>query len=265
MNTVRGKLFRLYADAIPLNTGIYVPDCLGEYSPYLDPRHDSLGRELVNCFLVDSKGHIAMFLNRRPCDYVPYRILFHLDAYNRFMQDYFPEGDDDEIYPEEGENPTTYDDRFYQKVRPVYDYIHGELSLRQANSFSFIEKLFWLIKAFFITRFDKKLRAEKFRQWHALKRYYQKKAIYVFAPSPDYTRLIRIFSPNRMPAPGLAEQVSVFAQSVPLDFSSTRCIEFSDLRKMWELEIHQGPTCVPKITAPNGSLASNCFCRSGGL
>ena len=233
MKATREKLFRLYANVIPPDGNCYIPDSLGEFSPFIDPRHDSMGRELVTCFLVDAKGHIAMFLNRLPCNYVPYNILFNLEAYNRFMQDYFPEGDNDGIYPEENGGPTTYDDRFYQKVRPVYDYIHGELSLRQANSFSFIEKLFWLIKAFFITRFDKKLRAEKFRQWHALKRYYQKKAIYVFAPSPDYTRLIRIFSPNRMPAPELAKQVSVFAQSVPLDFSSTRAIDFNDLRNMW--------------------------------
>jgi hypothetical protein len=155
MKATREKLFRLYINVIPPDGNCYIPDSLGEFSPFIDPRHDSMGRELVTCFLVDAKGHIAIFLNRLPCNYVPYKILFNLDAYNRFMQDYFPEEDNDGIYPEENGGPTTYDDRFYQKVHPVYDYIHGELSLRQANSFSFIEKLFWLIKAFFITRFEK--------------------------------------------------------------------------------------------------------------
>lgn len=235
MKATREKLFRLYADAIPPDGNCYIPDSLGEFSPFTDPRHDSMGRELVTCFLVDAKGHIAMFLNRLPCNYVPYNILFNLEAYNRFMQDYFPKGNDDGIYTEKNGFTTTYTDQNYQKLRPVYEYIKGEISLRQISPFQFFVEFYYLIKAGLIILFDKELRAKKFRQWKALKRYYQSKCLYVFAASPDYTRLVRIFSPNRMPAPELAKQVSVFAQSVPLDFSSTRTIDFNDLKNMWLL------------------------------
>lgn len=233
MKATREKLFRLYADVIPPDGDCYIPDSQGEFSPFVDLRHDSIGRELVTCFLVDTKGHIAMFLNSLPCGYVPYKILFHLEAYNRFMQDYFSKGNDDGIYTEENGFPTTYSELNYQKLRPVYEYIHGEISLRQISPFQFFVELYRLIKAGLIIRFDKKLKANKFRQWKALKHYYQSKSLYVFAPSPDYTRLVRIFSPNRMPSPELAGQVSVFAQSVPLDFSSTRTIDFNELRNMW--------------------------------
>lgn len=233
MNAAKEKLFRLYADAIPPGGDYYIPDSLGEYSPYLDPRHDSMGRELVTCFLVDSKGHVAMFLNRLPCDYVPYNILFHPEAYNRFMQEYFPKGNDDALYTEQHGFSTIGAEHFYQEAQPVYEYLQGKISLRQTSPFQFFAELYRLIKAGLIIRFDKKLRAKKFRQWKALKRYYQSKGLYVYAPSPDFSRLVRIFSPNRLPDNSIAEQVSVFSQTVSLDFSTTRSIDFSDLKKMW--------------------------------
>ena len=233
MKPSREKLFRLYADAIPPDGDHYIPDSMGKFSPFTDPRHDSMGRELVTCFLVDTKGRIAMFLNRLPCDYVPYRILFHTEAYNRFMLGYFPKGNCDGIYTEEHGFPTTGAEQNHQRLRPVYEYTQGEISLRQISPFQFLAELYRLIKAGLIIRFDKKLRAQKLRQWKALKRYYQSKGLYVYAPAPDYTRLIRIFSPNRLPAHGITEQVSVFGQTVPFDFSSTRYIDFNELKKMF--------------------------------
>lgn len=236
MNRTKEKLFRLYAAPCPPDGVFYIPDCMGEYTPFLDPRHDSFGQELVTCFLVDTEGHIGMFLNRKPCGYVPYNILFHVDEYNRFLQHYFPQDEAEAMYTKAFGAPLTRQEQEqeYRKQLPVQEYIDGELSLRRTNPLSFFVELFRLLTALHTLHTDKELRAKKLRAWKMLKRYYQHKGLYVFEPSPDHSRLIRIFAPNRLPPKSITEQVSIFAQKVPLDFSSLRSIDFSALRQLWQ-------------------------------
>ena len=45
MDRNRLKLFRLLSYPLPPDPIIYIPDCLGQYSPFLDPLHDNFGRE----------------------------------------------------------------------------------------------------------------------------------------------------------------------------------------------------------------------------
>ena len=236
MRRTKEKLFRLYAAPCPPDGVFYIPDCMGEYSPFLDPQHDSFGQELVTCFLVDPEGHIGMFLNRKPCGYVPYNLLFHVDEYNRFLKHYFPQDEADAMYTQAFGSPKSLQEQeqAYRRQLPVWEYINGELSLRGANPISFFVELCRIVQALHTLRYDKELRATKLRAWKTLKRYYQRKGLYVFAPSPDYTRLIRIFAPNRLPRKAITEEVAVFAQKVPLDFSATRSIAFSTLRQMWQ-------------------------------
>lgn len=225
----KDKLFRLLNTPVPPCGEHYIPDCVNPEG-VLDPRHDNSGRELVNCFLVDADGCIAMFLNRQETGYVPYNTLFHIEEYNRFLLRLFPDCFEADT---SAELPPDIDTRLI-KIARVHDYLEGRLSLRCLAPFELAARIYRRLRAYHTILFDKEFRQASFRNWKELKRYFQGKGLYAYTPSADHQQLIRIFSPNRRCDSTLARQAKVIGQQLDIRFCNSRSIPFAYLMRRWQ-------------------------------
>ena len=241
MDRNRLKLFRLLSYPLPPDPIIYIPDCLGQYSPFLDPLHDNFGREYVTCFLIDKNGKVAMFLNRWYFDYVPYNILFNLNEYNRCLKLLFCEDVVSENFP--------INEQFsinYENVVILNEYAEGSISIMNALSllkkgyiFECIGSIFRLLRAYYLLQSEKRFLQYHLKQWKKFKIEYQRMGIYVFVAHPKLKKLIKIFSPNKNCDREISTLVEKVGQKIPLSFSSTKYIDSEYLQRLWISQIRQ--------------------------
>ncbi len=257
----RMKLFRMLAAPFAEDAALFIPDCLGYFSRFLDPRHDDFGRNFTTCFLVDAEGQVAIFSNRWEFDYVPYNILFHLEQYNQCTRLLFPGAEEE--WPELPE--IAWDEKRHRNMCALQEYADGRVSgrkvcalLRRGRLFESLEMLFSLLSAYRVLCCEKELLQERLRIWRDFKREYREKGVYVFEPHPELKTLVKISTPKASCGEQVAQLARTIGQRVPFSFRDVTCIDSDCLRKLWIAQVredwaggrHEGPELPLRSVTP---------------
>lgn len=225
---------------IPPDPKPYIPDCLGIYSPFLDPLHDSFGRELVTCFLVDRCGNVAIFLNRREFNYVPYNTLFNLEEYNECLSLLF--NDDVALPPQK----IIINNISYVYSEKIKKFAIGKISFKEITTaimkgriFDGIHGIYDLLHVCYIMFSKKYILHSRFHFWKVLKKYYQNKGVYVYAPHEKLNKLVKIYSPYKKSTEKICNLAKKVGQSVPISLSEEKYIDFDFLKLLWIKQARQ--------------------------
>lgn len=239
-STLRYKLFTLYWLPPEFEPLPYIPDCMGEFSPFLDPMHDDFGRDFTTCFILDKEGNVGIFENDGEINYVPYNILFNVTEYNKCIKLLYANAD---TYGKiEGlisiEN--CKGNSLIRKIGILRRFALDEISFKRAIDYlkngrisSCLETFFLLFNVYFILCFEKKIIHDKFLFWKNSIKYYQNRGVFVFAPHPKYGKLIKLITPNKKIDENIFREANIIGQHVPFSFREIDSIDISYLKKLW--------------------------------
>ncbi len=237
MNKKRLQLFKLLSAPQFEDEFLFIPDCLGDGSPYSDPLQDDYGRDFTICFLTDNQGSVAVFGNIREIDYIPYEILFNLNTYNQCLSLLFGICNRMDLTPPDVEWPVLY--KQIRQHQLLKEYALGETSFRSIFSrlmkgqiFEGLEKLVCLFFAYYLLCFKKEIIRDSLKNWKQLKRYYQKKGLYVFVPHPRLGKLVKVFTPNAPCDPHISSLARTIGQNLPFSFGDRKDIDIDFLRTL---------------------------------
>lgn len=237
---LRYKLFKLFFLPCPFEPLPYIPDCMGEFSPFLDPLHDDFGRNSTTCFLLDREGNIGIFWNESEIDYVPYNILFNVTEYNQCIKHLYTNADIISVNERLFSIEDDIGNRLIRKIEILKRFALADISFRrvidyliQGNIFASLEIFFLLLNVYFLLCFEKKLLHNTLLIWKEHKKYYQNRGVFVFAPHSKCGKLIKLITPNRKCEENIFRLAKIVGQKVPFSFREINQIDVSSLKKLW--------------------------------
>lgn len=236
IGALRYKLFKLFYMPCELDPLPYIPDCMGEFSPFLDPLHDDFGRNFTTCFLLDKEGNVGIFWNERDIDYVPYNILFNVTEYNQCIKLLYTNDHSERLSPKKNNDGN----RLIRKIDILQRFALDEVSfksvicyLKQGRIGASLEIFVLLFYVYFLLCFEKKIIHNQLLLFKERKKYYQNRGVFVFAPYPKYGMLIKLITPNKKCDKNIFEKAKVIGQKISISFREKKHIDISHIKEMW--------------------------------